>query len=71
LTTSSGAYVPADEKFVEILTEFQIISSRQCEDRKFISLVDKEEFSSEIAFTRYATLLNVVFMFLVFIYKSA
>jgi hypothetical protein len=48
LTTSSGAYVPADEKFVETLTEFQIISSRQCEDRKFMSLVDKEEFFSEI-----------------------
>jgi hypothetical protein len=53
LTTSSGAYGPADEKFVETLTEFQIISSRQCEDRKFMSLVDKEEFSSEIEVNCY------------------
>lgn len=53
LTTSSGAYVPADERFVETLTEFQIISTRQCEDRKFKSVVDKEEFSSEIEINFY------------------
>jgi hypothetical protein len=53
LTTSTGAFVAADEKFVETLTEFHILSAKQCEDKKFKSNEEEEEFSSEIEMQFY------------------
>lgn len=46
LTTSSGANVPADEKFLESLNEFHIVSAKQCEIREFKSRDDKVDFAS-------------------------
>lgn len=53
LTTSTGAFVAADEKFVETLTEFHILSAKQCEDKKFKSNEEEEEFSSEMEMQFY------------------
>lgn len=53
LTTSSGAIVPADEKFIVTLYEFQIMSARLCENKKFKSSIDREEFESEIELNFY------------------
>lgn len=48
LPTSSGAHVPADEKFVETLTELHILSAKQCENKKFESIEAEVEFASEV-----------------------
>lgn len=45
--TSSGVSVPADEKLVETLNDIQILSSRQCENKKFKTKQERMKFSVE------------------------
>ncbi|CAG2244126.1 SAMD9 [Mytilus edulis] len=47
LPTSSGAFVPADAKFVETLAEFNILSAKQCENKEFQTDEEREQFSSK------------------------
>jgi hypothetical protein len=47
IITSSGVSVPADEKFVETLNDIQILSSRQCENKKFKTKPERMKFSVE------------------------
>lgn len=53
LPTSSGAFVPADAKFVETLAEFNILSARQCENKEFQTDEEREEFSSKTELSFY------------------
>lgn len=46
LPTASGAKVPADEKFIESLNEFHILSAKQCEMKQFKSDNELEVFAS-------------------------
>lgn len=53
LPTSSGAFVPADAKFVETLAEFNILSAKQCENKEFQTENEREEFSSKTELSFY------------------
>ncbi|CAG2206594.1 unnamed protein product [Mytilus edulis] len=53
LPTSSGAFVPADAKFVETLAEFNILSAKQCENKEFQTDEEREQFSSKTELSFY------------------
>lgn len=47
IMTSSGVSVSADEKFVETLSEIHILSSKQCENKKFKTRQERSRFALE------------------------